>query len=268
MREVYSKKLCMNELAAVYFKTDDSVYFEAEETAAHASFRYIVQGEVCISTTMRQLILSRGTLYYIPEGISFSAAWQDGGDGGIEFYSFDIISDKYDVGAGTGYFEIQSLPALSAPETWERFAEIFRLFRSGERVDRIRAVGKYYEFYADALPHLRAEESIICNEAVLCAVSYMKEHYQEEFSVAELAAACSISESRLYHLFCEELGSTPVYIKNKIRTERAAQLLKNTDASISAIAEAVGFHSAAYFRETFKQYTGTTPAAYRKAIRT
>ncbi len=261
MREEYTKKLCMNELAVSRCIPDDCVYFEAENGAAHARFCFIMRGEVTVGTTLRQMTYPAGTLFYIPEGVNYSASWQ--GEDGILFYAIDIISKKYDVNS-TGHFEIQSLPALSTPETAALFADIFRLFATGERIDRIRAVGKYYDFYADALPHLTEAAQIVYNEAILAAVAYIEAHYAADFSIAELSAACSISESRLYHLFCEELGTTPVYFRNKIRVERAAQLLKTTDLPISAIAEQVGYHSSAYFRETFKAYAGMSPMTYRR----
>ncbi len=261
MREEYTKKLCMNALAVSRCVPDECVYFETQDSTPHARFCFIVRGEVTVGTTMRQMTYAAGTLFYIPEGITYSASWQ--GEDGILFYAIDIISNKYDVNS-TGHFEIQSIPALSTPETAACFAEIFRLFATEERMDRIRAVGMYYTFYADALPHLTMETPVVYNEAVLAAVSYIGAHYKEDFSMAALSLACNISESRLYHLFCEELGTTPVFFKNKVRVERAAQLLKTTDLPVSAVAEEVGYHSTAYFREIFKSYTGFSPAKYRK----
>ena len=47
--------------------------------------------------------------------------------------------------------------------------------------------------------------------------------------------------------------------------ERAAVDLRTTDDSIDDIAARYGFHSAAYFRETFKACVGMTPSEYRAA---
>ena len=82
-----------------------------------------------------------------------------------------------------------------------------------------------------------------------------------------LAAAACISESRLFHLFREELGTTPVKFRNEIRAERAAQALRSGTASIDEIAMTHGFHSTVYFRETFKRVTGMTPSEYRTMAR-
>ena len=47
--------------------------------------------------------------------------------------------------------------------------------------------------------------------------------------------------------------------------ERARELLEENGASsISAIAEAVGFHSFSHFCVCFRKATGQTPSAYRR----
>ena len=50
---------------------------------------------------------------------------------------------------------------------------------------------------------------------------------------------------------------------NKLRLERAAQLLLHTDKSIMEIADSLGFNNQRYFSTVFKQYYNCTPTAYR-----
>lgn len=50
---------------------------------------------------------------------------------------------------------------------------------------------------------------------------------------------------------------------NKLRLERAAQLLSHTDKSIMEIADSLGFNNQRYFSTVFKQYYNCTPTAYR-----
>lgn len=74
-----------------------------------------------------------------------------------------------------------------------------------------------------------------------------------------------ISRHALNDLFTQHADglSFPQYINN-IRMKEAIRLLKdNTDMTISAIAQKVGFKSA-NFREQFKQKYGMTPAEYRQ----
>ena len=90
-------------------------------------------------------------------------------------------------------------------------------------------------------------------------------HWNTAFSVADLAKACCVSESTIYHLFQRELGQTPVSFLNSIRINVAIEQLENTSQSISAISESVGFRSENHFRRVFADLTGMTPLKYRKA---
>ena len=52
---------------------------------------------------------------------------------------------------------------------------------------------------------------------------------------------------------------------NKFRMERAAEMLRQTELSMTEIAERTGFSSSRYFSTTFKKYMGVTPTQYKNA---
>ena len=54
---------------------------------------------------------------------------------------------------------------------------------------------------------------------------------------------------------------------NKIKMEKAIEMLSTTDMSLAEIATTIGFTSQSYFSTVFKLYTGKTPTAYRKEVR-
>ena len=47
--------------------------------------------------------------------------------------------------------------------------------------------------------------------------------------------------------------------------DKALLLLRSSDAAIPAIAERLGYSDVANFARAFRRWTGTTPAAYRRA---
>jgi transcriptional regulator GlxA family with amidase domain len=74
-----------------------------------------------------------------------------------------------------------------------------------------------------------------------------------------------MSEPNLYLLFKKQLGESPVEYKNRLRIERAQQLLLSyPDMPIEQIADTAGYESAAYFRRRFKEATGESPRDYRR----
>jgi AraC family transcriptional regulator, arabinose operon regulatory protein len=82
-------------------------------------------------------------------------------------------------------------------------------------------------------------------------------------TVASLAAAVSLSPSRLAHLFAEELGHTPMRVLRDARLRHAARLLEATALPVARVAAASGFASPFHFSRLFRRRYGVPPGAYR-----
>ena len=259
----YSKKLCMSELRVLHTHYTRAHYYDAGAGRVNSSFVYLSKGEVTLSTVGKEIHMSAGSLFYIPEGIRYHSVWRGTPD--VEFYTLEIIS-KPSSTAETQNYAMRYLPELSCKETGELFVEIYRLFATEDRRNKIRALGKYYDFYADVLPYLCPEPPRKYNPALLQALEYIEKNAHLDYEMEELAAYCCLSESRLYHVFKSQLGTTPVRFRNELRVENAAALLKGTELSVDTIAERCGFHSAAYFRKAFRESTGLPPSEYRAMV--
>jgi AraC family transcriptional regulator of arabinose operon len=86
----------------------------------------------------------------------------------------------------------------------------------------------------------------------------------EPHTVASLAAAVSLSPSRLAHLFAEQTGRTPMQALRAARLAHAARLLELTDLPVDRVASACGFASAFHFSRLFRARFGVPPGAYRR----
>ena len=86
----------------------------------------------------------------------------------------------------------------------------------------------------------------------------------QDISIDEIAHKTGVSKSHLFTLFRNHLNSSPYsYLLNK-RIELARELLiTRPDMPIKQISESCGFKTLEIFYRRFRQYTGTTPAAYR-----
>ena len=260
--EIYTKKLCMTELEVRHSRFESSHYFDASAGSVNSSFIYIVQGNLSINAGVEKLELEKGDLFYIPEGIRYTAVWS--GNPQIEYYNFNVVSNSYDSSLSSGGFALQKIEALSNAETLDTVKRVFELMQTEERVKKIEALGLYYCFYAKAFPLLAVAEPPKYSPLLIKALDYIEKHYTENFSISALATHCYVSESRLHHIFTEKLGQTPIKYRNALRVEKAAHDLRAAALSIEAIAEKYGFNSPTYFRETFKEYTGMTPTEYRR----
>lgn len=95
---------------------------------------------------------------------------------------------------------------------------------------------------------------------------YADSHFTEKLSVKNICEKLYISKSKLYSLSVSAFGmGISEYILKK-RIEEAKKLLKDTDKSISAISEEVGFGDANYFTRMFKKCEHITPGKYRKEV--
>ncbi|WP_407270958.1 response regulator [Radiobacillus sp. PE A8.2] len=98
------------------------------------------------------------------------------------------------------------------------------------------------------------------------AEAYIKEFYQSNLLVNEVADVVNISPNYFSTLFKQKTGENFNSYVNDLRIEEAKTLLAETPLKVSEIAEQVGFKEYKYFVDVFKRFSGTTPTNYRKFI--
>lgn len=81
---------------------------------------------------------------------------------------------------------------------------------------------------------------------------------------AELAAELGMSESRFSRFFRRATGNTFTDFVNRVRINRACQLLMKNDQLVSAICYEVGFNNVANFNRRFLEIKGLTPSEFRR----
>ncbi len=96
------------------------------------------------------------------------------------------------------------------------------------------------------------------------AITFMEAQSHKPLTVADIAQAAALSESRLYDLFRTWIGAGPQAHLTAIRIRRARAALTGTNQPIAQIAQDSGFSDQTAFTRAFRRLTGTTPAAYRK----
>lgn len=85
----------------------------------------------------------------------------------------------------------------------------------------------------------------------------------DAYSLASLADLAGMSRSAFARDFARSLGVTPMAFVRRARMQRAMQLLRVTDLTVTAIAHQVGFSSRAHFSRAFAERFGRSPSAYR-----
>lgn len=99
---------------------------------------------------------------------------------------------------------------------------------------------------------------------ILKAVRAMENNLSNEnYGVEQLADDLCMSRSNLYIKLKKLTGDSALQFVHKIRLEKACELLRGTQMSITEIAQEAGFGSAAYFCTCFKREKGKTPNQWR-----
>ena len=96
------------------------------------------------------------------------------------------------------------------------------------------------------------------------AVEYMTYHYDEKLKINDLADFIGINRSYLTSSFKKHMGCSPQEFLINLRVEKAKSLMKKTDMSINAVANAVGYPDQLAFSKVFKQHCGMSPRMYKE----
>lgn len=96
------------------------------------------------------------------------------------------------------------------------------------------------------------------------AMEYITHHYNERLRINELADFIGINRSYLTSSFKKTVGCSPQEFLVNLRMEKAKSLLKKTDSSINAVANAVGYTDPLAFSKVFKQHCGMSPRMYKE----
>ena len=96
-------------------------------------------------------------------------------------------------------------------------------------------------------------------------MAFIEAHAAEDLRVRRVARDVCLSPSRLMHWMRSEYNLSLAACITKVRIEKAKYLLRSTSASISRIAQDVGYADQGYFTRVFKKCLGETPKDYRRS---
>jgi transcriptional regulator GlxA family with amidase domain len=92
---------------------------------------------------------------------------------------------------------------------------------------------------------------------------HIDRHYAEPLTLGELASLVGMSKFHLVRAFRAAYGETPIRYLTRRRIERAQDLLRSANLTVTEICMMVGFASLGSFSAKFADLVGESPAAYR-----
>ncbi len=88
-------------------------------------------------------------------------------------------------------------------------------------------------------------------------------NYAEPVDLGELARAAGVSKYHFLRSFAEVYGRTPVQYVTERRIERAQDLLRATNLTVTEVCMTVGYSSLGSFSAKFHALVGMSPSAYQ-----
>jgi len=95
----------------------------------------------------------------------------------------------------------------------------------------------------------------------------LNQQLSNTWTLSDMADVLNISETSLRRLCQSEVGEAPKQMLFRMRMERAAELLLSTSASMTDIAQQVGYESAFSFSKAFRRHFDKSPSQHRKSGR-
>ncbi len=94
---------------------------------------------------------------------------------------------------------------------------------------------------------------------IATGVMLLKQTYLENLPIEVFAKQSNISVSSFRQLFSKQYGMSPLQYRNRLRIQRARQMLEYDSCTVAEVAYANGFENIGYFCRCYKKITGETP---------
>ena len=96
------------------------------------------------------------------------------------------------------------------------------------------------------------------------ARDHIDAHFSEPVDLQQLAAVATLSKYHFHRLFTAMYGRTPATYLSERRIERAQDLLRATNLTVTEVCFAVGFNSLGSFSSRFRTVVGETPSEFQR----
>ncbi|MDF7822671.1 AraC family transcriptional regulator [Pontiellaceae bacterium B12227] len=160
-------------------------------------------------------------------------------------------------------------PVIHLPRHHEIVACIEQLYQFMSNVHTystlVAATGALSQLLGVIQLRMRASEqcSRTADENIDKSVEFMHRNLARKLTLKELANIAGMSPNHYGALFGKRYYSTPIDYFNRLKIQRACELLSTTNLRVSEVGGQLGFPDPYYFSRLFKKIMGLSPRTYR-----
>lgn len=259
MKDFFEKPIILNETIGCHFVAPGTGTPTHRNRYLHGIVYYPEDTTVFSFIDGPDVQTRQGSIVYLPKGSNYNVI-QNGKLGqGCWCINFLTVND---LSAEPFVLELRS------PEKVQNlFAAATKIYRERRTAfdSKIRSI--FYEILG-LMETEYTQKYVPSSKARLIAPAVdhiMKNCFDRQVSIEDLANICGVSSTYFRRLFAELYGTSPVKYVNSIKIKRAKELIDSgMYASISDVASLCGFTDDCYFRKVFKTETRMTPKEYER----
>lgn len=252
-----------------HFATHDKSWRETKTNIMH-TFWNICKGNVWVEINGRIHKVGPGDSILFYPGNNYTA-WTD--EYGCFFHFIQFALEKgnhFNILAGENLAGIYCSDVLN--ERCLRFCREHLDQFFGKNTTSMKFYSFCFDFLADLLDppecavHFFEDEQTDNDLHIHRIAEYMKEHFTENVKITDMAHEAGLSEKYFIRYFQRYFNISPKQYIIELRMRYAVELLTNTNESIAAISEKLGYSDQYSFSKAFRKYYNESPMKFRKFI--
>lgn len=154
------------------------------------------------------------------------------------------------------------------------FEEIFTTLSRNYSLESLRYVSSMLHYYLASMRYLQQYRDANDQHELQCqtdedtivtgAIHFLEENIEQHLTLREMATFAGYSVSHFSSIFRHKTGLSPINYFNRLKIERAAEMLISTDIRINQLCFKVGIDDPYYFSRLFTRIMGCSPQTYRR----
>lgn len=238
-------------------------------TLTHHELILVTGGGGSITIGPKTYPVVEGMLYYIASGVHHS--FEPDFAQTASFLTVHFSSARVKLVEGNWLIQDEQHPlALPPAQSLKDAYPALDLFQ--KLVDCWHAKLPGYEFMAKTLlqqmlmaifVHVKKQhQSDAASLKVEKIIQHMHQHIGDKVTLTELSELVQLAPTYLSRTFKETTGYTVIEFFNKMKIDRAKELLIEGDKKVKEVSQALGYTDEFYFSRIFKRIEGISPSEY------
>lgn len=262
LTEYAESDITIRDINCIYIQRMTCAWKHTSTFESYHRLVFIGEGDFTASIDGQTMHVKKHDLLYIPKNARYQSSSLS-----VPFCHTTILFDFAQ--SDRNSYPFSYLYTLKSPEKFmQMFDDILNVWLYRSFGYKLKTKMLLYDILRNMLmEHMIQGNMLHSYNTIQAAMQFIDRNYDKEYiNVEELAKMCGITPTHFTRVFKGIYMTTPVKYINKLRIDRAIELLEHTTLTVNEIAEQTGFSDTSYFSKMFKKLLGKSPLHYRQEM--